>query len=349
MSSNEGQEKIYIGQRGEKRMKLRFDTAIAFLPDEIKRMLINLNDEIKKSAYEIRIRTGKCLVIETSGGTYFVGRNRVSGIFSDDLYKVSKHEMKDSFNRLCGFSVYSHLDTISQCFVTLPSGHRVGICGTAVTENGKVSTIRDVSSLNIRIAGEYKGCADEVLARGFGNRLCNVIIAGPPSSGKTTLLRDIARQISGGRFGEYYKVSVIDERCEISPVSDGVCLCDMGPNTDVLSLFKKADGIICALRALSPHLIICDEIGTEDECEAIKSALNSGVSFALSIHASSKEELFLKPQFKTLLRSGIEGRAVILSSEPCKIKEIIQIGENNAQIVSAVSAGSSVTDVRSAC
>ncbi len=330
-------------------MENKFDTAIAFLPDKLKNILVNVDDEIRASAYEIRIRTGRCIVIETSIGTYFVGSNRVSGIYSDDLYKVSRQEMRESFNRLCGYSVYSHLDTISQCFVTLPAGHRVGICGTAVTENGKVTTIREVSSLNIRIAGEYKGCADEVLAYAFGNKLCNVIIAGPPSSGKTTLLRDIARQISGGKFGEYYKVSVVDERCEISPVSDGMCLCDMGPNTDVLSLFRKAEGIMCALRSLSPHLIICDEIGTEDECEAIKSALNSGVDFALSIHASSKEELFMKPQFKTLLRSGTEFRAVILSSRPCEIKEILHIGENDVKIIDPVSAGRSASSVRSAC
>ncbi len=330
-------------------MENKFDTAIAFLPDKLKNILVNVNDEIRACAYEIRIRTGRCIVIETSIGTYFVGRNRVSGIYSDDLYKVSRQEMRESFNRLCGYSVYSHLDTISQCFVTLPAGHRVGICGTAVTENGKVTTIREVSSLNIRIAGEYKGCADKVLAYAFGNKLCNVIIAGPPSSGKTTLLRDIARQISGGKFGEYYKVSVVDERCEISPVSDGMCLCDMGPNTDVLSLFRKAEGIMCALRSLSPRLIICDEIGTEDECEAIKSALNSGVAFALSIHASSKEELFMKPQFKTLLSSGTEFRVVILSSRPCEIKEILQIGENDVKIIDPVSACRSASSVRSAC
>lgn len=330
-------------------MDNRFDTAIAFLPDEIKNLLKNVNAEIRSGAYEIRIRTGKCIVIESAVGTYFVGENRITGIFSDDLYKVSTGLMKDSFNRLCGFSVYSHLDTISKCFVTLPSGHRVGICGTAVTENGKVSTIRDISSLNIRIAGEYKGCADEILSCAFGNKIRNVIIAGPPSSGKTTLLRDIARQISSGKFGEYYKVSVVDERCEISPVSDGMCLCDLGPNTDVLSSFGKAEGIMCALRALSPRLIVCDEIGTEDECEAIKSALNSGVSFALSIHASSKEELFMKPQFEKLVRSGVEGRAVILGSTPCRIKEILQIGEKDAQTLSSVSVSSNSSCCRTAC
>lgn len=330
-------------------MKNKFDTAVSFLPAFLRGMLMSINDDIKKDAYEIRLRIGKCMVVETSRGTYFVGENRVSGIYSEDLYKVSSHEMKDAFNRLCGFSVYSHLDTISRCFITLPSGHRVGICGTAVYCDGKVTSLRDVSSMNIRIAGEFKGCADEILTRVFENRLCNVVIAGPPSSGKTTLLRDIARQISNGRFGNYYKVTVVDERCEISPLSDGMCLCDMGINTDVLSSFGKAEGIMCALRALSPHLIICDEIGTEEECEALKSALNSGVSFALTIHASTAEELKNKPQFKALIKSGIVCRVVILESTPCKIKEILQIGETDVQVISPVSAGDSVYSGRTAC
>lgn len=330
-------------------MKNKFGSAISFLPDELKVILENISEEIKSVAYEIRIRTEKCIAVETSAGTYFIGKNRVTRIYSDDLYKVSRQQMRDSFNRLCGYSVYSHLDTISQCFITLPAGHRVGICGTAVTEKEKVTAIRDVNSLNIRIAGEYKGCADEVLSRVFENRLSNVIIAGPPSSGKTTLLRDIARQISGGKFGEYYKVSVVDERCEIAPVNDGICLCDIGANTDVLSLFRKAEGIMCAIRSLSPHLIVCDEVGTEKECEAIKSALNSGVMFALSIHASSKDELLMKPQFRTLIRSGAVFKAVILSSNPCEIKEILQIGENDAEAIVSDVTGSGNSYFRSVC
>lgn len=329
-------------------MKNKFDTAVSFLPPYLRGMLMGINDDVKNDAYEIRIRKGKCMVVETMHGTFFVGKNRVSGIYAEDLYRVDSDEMRDAFNRLCGFSVYSHLDTISRCFITLPSGHRVGVCGTAVYNDGKVTSVRDVSSMNIRLAGEYKGCSDEILKRVYENSLCNVIIAGPPSSGKTTLLRDIARQISGGRFGKYHKVAVVDERCEISPISDGMCLCDMGINTDVLSSFEKAEGIMCALRVLSPHLIICDEIGTEEECEAIKSALNSGVNFALTMHASTAEELKNKPQFRLLEKSGIVSKVVILDNKPCKIKEIMQIGEADAEDIGVVTAGNGIYSGRTA-
>lgn len=330
-------------------MKNEFDSAVSFLPTSLNEMLSCVSEEIKSKTYEVRLRTGKTIVLITSDGTLFVDKNKVTYIYTDDLYKVSQQDMKDSFNRLCNFSVYSHSDSIAQGFITLSSGHRVGICGTAVTENGKVTSIREINSLNIRIARQFRGCADEILTKAFDNKLKNLIIAGPPSSGKTTLLRDIARQVSSGRFGEYYKVAVIDERCEISPVSDGICRCDVGPNTDVLSSFKKADGIMTALRTLSPQLVICDEIGTTEECEAIKSGLNSGVNFVLSIHASSVQELKNKPQLKTLLQSGIDGEAVLLSYVPCKIKEIIRIGEMNAENKCTVSRCDSYYSDRAVC
>lgn len=319
-------------------MKRNFRSAISFLPDSIQSMLIGLSDEIKNDAYEIRLRSGKCVVVEGKTGTYFIGRNRVSRIYSEDLYKLSSAEISDSFNRLCSFSVYSHIDTIAQCFVTLPDGHRVGVCGTAVTDCGRTVSLRDITSLNVRIAGEYKGCADELLKNVFKNGLCNLIIAGPPSSGKTTLLRDMARQISDGFFGEYKKVAIVDERCEIAPVSSGEYLNDVGINTDVLSAFSKANGILCAVRALSPHLIVCDEIGTEGEIGAIQSGLNSGINFALSIHASSSEELEKKPQFLSLVSSGFECKIVILGKKVCSIKEIYSSGENSVKVVTSASS-----------
>lgn len=312
-------------------MKNNFESAISFLPVSLNKMLMNISEEIKNKTYEIRLRTGKCIVLTTSEGAVFVDIERVTYVYSEDLYKVTVQEMRDSFNRLCNFSVYSHSDSIVQGFITTSYGHRVGLSGTAVSENGTVKSIRDVNSLNIRIAREFNGCADEILDKVFNGSLQNLIIAGPPSSGKTTLLRDIARQISSGRLCEYYKVAVVDERCEISPVSDGECKCDIGPNTDILSSFRKADGIMCALRTLSPELIVCDEIGTSEECKAIESGLNSGVRFVLSIHASNLQELENKPQFRILKQSGIDWKVVILSSVPGKIKEIIEMGEADVQ------------------
>ena len=320
-----------------------FDRAVSFLPPKICDALKSLPDEIKNKVYEVRLRACKPIVLITSDGSLFIDKNkRMTYIFTQNLLEITFLEIREAFMRLCNFSVYSHSDSISQGFITLDGGHRVGLCGTAVTENGKVTSMKDINSLNIRISREFKGCADNILRDVFNNRLKNVIISGPPSSGKTTLLRDISRQISDGKFGEYYKVAIIDERCEIAPVSEGIYSHDVGVNTDVLSGFKKADGIMMALRCLSPQLIVCDEIGTNDECEAIRSGINSGVNFVLSIHASKRHELENKIQFKTLIDNGFCTDVVVLSSKVCEIKETFKSGdvyfENNRSCVGVLGA-----------
>ncbi len=330
--------------------KEKFESAVSFLTPGLFSLLRAIDDELKNRVLEVRLRIGKPIVLIFPDSTMFLDKaGRTTYIYTEDLYKVSQEEIKDSFNRLCNYSVYSHSDSIIQCFITLDSGHRVGIAGTAVTDNGRITSVRDVNSLNIRIAREFKGCADEIMKNVFKNHISNIIIAGPPSSGKTTLLRDIARQVSTGRFGEYHKVVIVDERCEISPVNHGLCGFDTGPNTDVLTSFRKSEGIMCALRTLSPEMIICDEIGTVDECEAIKSGLNSGVNFALSIHAYGKDELENKPQFKSLVKSGIKGNVVLLGSEICKIKEIIRIGDGYVQNNSTLSDCNSFCVDRAVC
>lgn len=326
-----------------------FDSAISFLPPLLNGILSEISEEIKDKTYEIRLRAGKCIVLKTQDGTLFADREKLTYIYSEDLYKVTNHEIKESFNRLCNYSVYSHAENIAQGFITLRGGHRVGICGTAVSENNRISSIKSVNSLNIRIAKEFKGCADEIMGRVFRKGLTNIIIAGPPSSGKTTLLRDIVRQISSGRLGEYHKVAIVDERCEIAPVNDGICCFDSGPDTDVLSSFSKADGIMCALRTLSPDLIVCDEIGTTDECEAIKNGLNSGVYFALSIHASDIAELKNKPQFITLAQSMFDASIVFLGNKPCKIKDIILSGEFYGENSFSFPCFSGISADRSVC
>lgn len=222
----------------------------------------------------------------------------------------SAAEIADCFAEICRYSVHSFQEEIAQGFVTLDGGHRVGICGTAVTNGGRIEMFKDVSGLNIRIAHEVKGCADEVYERFFSGGLRSLLIAGKPLCGKTTVLRDLAR-----RLGERHRVTLIDSRNELSASCRGVPTMDIGLNTDALCGCPKGEGIMLALRALSPEVVICDEIGNDGE--AVEQALFCGVKLVVSAHAASLRELSQRPQTRGIAeyfdcRALIGGRGRLL-------------------------------------
>lgn len=217
----------------------------------------------------------------------------------------SRQDIGECFLELCGNSVHSFAREISEGYITLPGGHRVGFCGTAVEQGGRLSTLKDISSLNIRFAREVRGCAEELCARAFSGGLCSLIVCGKPLSGKTTVLRDIARIL-----GDTRRVAVVDTRGEIAGVYGGVPALDIGENTDVLNGYSRGEGIMCALRSLSPEVIICDEIG--GDAEEIRQCMNCGVKLIVSAHAGSIRELMSRPALQELL--PLFERAALLGS-----------------------------------
>lgn len=225
------------------------------------------------SIAEIRIRVGRPAVCVS----IFGDMKPCSEPFATD-------EITEFFAEICRYSVHSFQEDIARGFVTLDGGHRVGICGTAVKEDGKIAFIKDISGLNIRIAHQITGCSDEIFDRFLANGLRSLLIAGKPLSGKTTLLRDLAR-----RLGELHRVAVIDSRNEISASVRGMPMLDVGLNTDVLCGCGKSEGIMLALRSLSPEVIICDEIAHDED--AVEQALFCGVKVIAAAHASSLKEL----------------------------------------------------------
>ena len=147
-------------------------------------------------------------------------------------------------------------------------------------------------------------------------------------SGKTTVLRDLVRQISDGNAGEYYKCVLIDERQEIAGTSSLKTQCNVGSNTDVFTSYPKRTGIELAVRSFSPDIIFCDEIASEEEAEVILNAIMCGVKFAVSMHCSCREELYRRKVSKALLESGLFDSAVILDrgENVGKVREIIRTG-----------------------
>lgn len=300
-----------------------FNYITSFISPRIQAYLRNLSEKSINDIQEIRLRAGRPVVIVTaSGSSFLTDKARLSYIMSVNSVIPTQHEIVDTVNKMCGFSMHSHYEDLLNGYITLPNGSRVGICGSAVYDKENVKGIDNIDSVNIRIPRNIQGISEPVLEKVLSKNPSNIIIAGPPSSGKTTMLRDIAYQLSSGRLGKYNKLCVVDERKEI--FSSRVKTSEIGPNTDVLLGFPKWKGISMAVRTLSPEYIICDEIGSCDEVQSILDGINCGVIFILSIHAGSLEELRRKESYRILVEKGNFNKTVILygSEFPCRIKEI---------------------------
>lgn len=273
---------------------------------------------------EIRLRNSGPVVIVNSYGSSFVTKNgRLTQILSDQCIYSAEYEITDTLNKCCGYSLHTHTKDLLNGFVTIPSGARVGVCGTAVYENGKIKSVKDISSVNIRIPRNVKGASDEIIKAVFNHGLQNLLIVGPPSSGKTTIIKDLAYQISDGRLGKYYKVCVADERMEISGSREF-----LGPNTDVIKGYPKAKAIDIAVRTMSPEVIICDEVGFNGETDEILHGINCGVKFIITAHAN-EYDFNSRNDLLSLCKIGQINKIVFLSGSnmPGKVKRIVNCNE----------------------
>lgn len=306
-------------------MSERFNEASRALSDRLYKAVYKLPNELKAKVQEIRVRAEKPLALSVGNDTLFVDNKfTLSENYKNSLV-ASMEDIVTTFQNICCYSVYSHQNEIKNGFVTMGSGHRVGICGTAVSIHGEINSVRDISSLNIRIAREIPNASEELLRR-VGKLDGGLLIVGMPCSGKTTILRDLARRISLGIDCRIMRTSVVDERSELSGTYAGISKNDLGL-ADILNGYSKADGIMQALRTLSPEAIICDEIGASSDMQAIEQGTNAGVSIIATIHAESYHELLSRNQGKALIGTGAFKTIVILDSRENvgKIKELIRL------------------------
>ena len=281
-------------------------------------------DNIPQSAQEIRLLVNRPVVVRACNKLYYIDNNlRLTEDFSDNLLILTQPEVGEAFSAICSYSVYSKQNEIINGFVTLKGGNRAGICGTAVISDGRIINIRDITSINIRLACEIPDCSDKVLNI-INDISGGVLLCGPPSSGKTTILRDIARKIS-----QKYRTALIDTRGEIAAVYGGVPQNDVGMS-DVLNMYSKNDGFEHAVRCLSPEIIICDELSGEDDAVSVLTAQKSGVTVLASAHCRDEKELLSRPLLRTLVQTDCFKTVVFLGAgenvgQVTKVKHIDEL------------------------
>ncbi len=276
----------------------RFDSATEYLCPNIKNKLRLLSNTVKERICEIRLSVGAPLVATVDHTQMFLTQNGLSFLPSCLAdYTVSATDIQQCFAGLCENSVHTHSDEIREGFIILKQGHRAGIAGTGVYKSGELAVFRNISSINIRIAKQIKNIALPYYHLATQGSL---LIAGPPATGKTTMLRDVARLLSNMPK----RVCLIDSRGEIAASLRGVPQNDVGFCTDVLSGVRKTEGIDIALRCLNPDFIIFDEIGSAEECEKVQHCFFAGVNVICSAHAGSIKELYQRENTKLLLQSS---------------------------------------------
>ena len=266
---------------------------------------------------EIRVRVNAPIIIRMKGKEYTVSFDgQLTGILSNGFI-MSARDLEESILHICHFSLYAYEEEIRRGYITIAGGHRVGVTGQAVlSEIGQVKTLKNISFFNIRIAHEIIGTARKVLPYIYqGNEVYNTLIVSPPGFGKTTLLRDLIRQISDGNsYGAGKNCSVIDERSEIAGSFRGIPQLEVGMRTDVLDGCPKSIGMMMVIRSMGPQVVAVDELGTEEDIRALFAVIRSGCSMLATIHGDSLGELKEKSFLKQVMDEKVFSRYVVIQN-----------------------------------
>ena len=290
-----------------------------YFPKHIKEALENnISEEEVNIIEEIRIRINLPIIVKLTEKEKIID------------YKVSNEDINYIFQKICENSIYAYQNQIANGFVTIKGGNRVGIVGTAVVQNGKVTNLNYVSGLNFRIAQEIIGCSNKIMPNIIrGETIYNTLIIAMPGMGKTTLLRDIIRNLSTGFTDGNTKIkgqniSVIDERGEISATYRGGSQNDLGIRTDVLNDIPKAIGMKMAIRSMAPQIIAADEIGSVDDVNAIQYAICCGIKGIFTAHGNSVEDVKKNTELKSLIDNKIFEKFIIIKKEDGRRKIIVE-------------------------
>jgi len=297
------------------------DRLFPILTGPVRRACERMPAELRRVAEELRVRAERPLEVVAAGKPWFVSADGTAGPHPSGAYRPTREDCDRLMECITRHSLYSFEEQMRRGFITVAGGHRVGLAGRAVVENGRIRLLRDVTGLNFRIAREVIGAAEPVFSQLIdlaSESIHHTLVLSPPQGGKTTFVRDLARLVSYGRwplgasFGKGLKVGIVDERSEIAACDKGVPAFDVGPRTDVLDGCPKAEGMLMMVRSLSPDVLVVDEIGGAEDAGAVEEAAHAGVRVVATAHAWGVTDAEKRPGLARLIANRTFGRYVVL-------------------------------------
>lgn len=288
------------------------NTAIKILSTPIKKLIRQSKLQVEKLE-EIRLRIGQPVWLLYERMPFYLKKDSSIGRGKELAYIVTEMDLKETLEYASGFSMYAYEHERRQGYLTIQGGHRIGMAGKVVMEQGKVKTISDIAMLNIRLAHECIGCAKKILPYiKEQEEVVSTLILSPPGGGKTTLLRDFIRELASEEEG--YTVGVVDERSELAACYKGVPQNQLGVTVDVLDGCSKAEGMRMLLRSMAPEIIAVDEIGSMEDIEAIRQVTNNGCRLLATMHGSNMEDMKKKHSVNILMEENVFQRFIVLDN-----------------------------------
>lgn len=311
---------------------------LPLLAPGVRRHLAQLAPEVVSQLEEIRLRLARPLAIVAAFGKRFVAPGGRLTAESHAGYTVTAEDVRRTLEAVSQSSWYALVERLREGFLTLPGGHRLGLAGEAVLDGPEVRSLKNITSINVRLAREVPGCAGAVMPYILDREAglpYHVLVVSPPRAGKTTFLRDVVRSLSSGlpHLGlPPLNVGLVDERWEIAACFEGVPQNDVGPCTDVLAGWPKAHGMLVLLRTMSPQVIATDEMGGAEDLAALWEVLNAGVKVVATVHAAGLEDLERRAGWRAVLAQNIFERYVILSGRrgPGTVEAVLDTSRKQA-------------------
>lgn len=305
--------KFYMKRQGEKMDKR--EEILRIFSIKLRQIIANLTIDFEL-LQEIRLRINGPLLIIYHNREYFVSPESKLLYTNENAYTIHQAELRETMEYISNYSIYAFEDEIRQGFITLQGGHRVGIAGKIIMEGERIKSIKHISFINIRLSHQVKGCANKVMPYIANKKnIYHTLLISAPRCGKTTMLRDIIRQLSDGtRERAGVTVGVVDERSEIGACYMGMPQNDLGIRTDILDCCPKAEGMLMLIRSMSPMVIAVDEIGKREDLEAIVYVINCGCKLIATVHGSCMDDIKEKPILGNLIKEKLFERYIILGN-----------------------------------